>query len=77
MAKEFTVEELSQFDGQNGHPAYVAIDGTVYDMSNVGPWEGGHHHGNVAGQDLSQAILKSPHLKSVLPKLPVVGTLKA
>lgn len=75
MNKQFTHAQLSQFNGQNGQPAYVAIDGQVYDVSNVGPWTGGQHHGNVAGQDLSQAILKSPHLKTVLPKLPVVGTL--
>ena len=72
---DLTKTELAKYDGQNGQPAYVAIDGTIYDVSNVGPWQGGKHHGNVAGQDLSQAILKSPHLKSVLPKLPVIGKL--
>ncbi len=73
--KEFTLEELKKYDGQNGNPAYVAIDGTVYDMTNVGPWAGGKHHGNTAGNDLSSAILKAPHGKSVLGKLPVVGVL--
>ncbi len=38
MAKTFTLEELKQFNGQNGQPAYVAVDGVVYDVSNVGPW---------------------------------------
>ncbi|MCW3779072.1 cytochrome b5 domain-containing protein [Levilactobacillus namurensis] len=73
--KNFTIAELSQFDGQNGHPAYVAVDGTVYDVSNVDAWAGGQHHGNVAGKNLSAAILKSPHGKGVLQKLPVMGTL--
>lgn len=73
--KTFTVAELSQFDGTNGQPAYVAIDGTVYDVSNVPAWADGQHHGNVAGKNLSAAILKSPHGKGVLKKLPVMGTL--
>lgn len=73
--KIFTAEELSQFDGKNGNPAYVAIDGTVYDVSGVEPWQGGEHHGNLAGRDQSAAILKSPHGKGVLAKLPVVGKL--
>ncbi|KRM12300.1 cytochrome b5 domain-containing protein [Paucilactobacillus suebicus] len=76
MAEQtFTKEELSKFDGQNGNKAYVAIDGTVYDMTDVPAWANGQHHGNVAGQDLSDVILKSPHGKSVLAKLTVVGKL--
>lgn len=73
--KEFTRAELKQFDGQDGRKPYVAIDGVVYDMSPIGPWAGGKHHGNVAGNDLSEAILHSPHLKTVLPKLEAVGKL--
>lgn len=73
--KTFTVEELSQFNGQNGQPAYVAIDGNVYDVTGVAAWQGGQHHGNVAGKNLSAAILKSPHGKGVLNKLPLVGQL--
>lgn len=71
----FTLDELKHYDGQDGRPAYVAVDGVVYDVSQVGPWKGGQHHGNHAGADLSQAITHAPHLKSVLPKLPVVGKL--
>lgn len=73
--KTFTKDELSKFDGQNGNRAYVAIDGVVYDMTDVPAWKNGQHHGNTAGRDLSQEILKSPHGKSVLTKLPVVGKL--
>lgn len=75
MDKTFTLEELKQFDGQDGRPAYAAVDGVVYDLSNVGPWAGGKHHGNHAGLDLSEAITHSPHGKAVLAKLPVVGKL--
>ncbi len=73
--KTFTLEELSQFDGANGNPAYVAVDGTVYDVSDKPLWTGGTHNGNMAGQDLSDAILKSPHGKAKLKDLPIVGTL--
>ena len=48
--KTFTREELAKFNGQNGQPAYVAISGTVYDVSNKAAWKGGKHHGNEAGQ---------------------------
>jgi len=40
--KEFTLEELSQYDGSNGKPAYVAIEGVVYDLSKELTWAGGH-----------------------------------
>ncbi|GAX00552.1 cytochrome b5 domain-containing protein [Secundilactobacillus silagei] len=75
MAVNLTKEELKQYDGKNGHKAYVAIDGTIYDLTDVDAWKNGEHHGNVAGQDLSAVILKAPHKKSVLEKLPVVGKL--
>lgn len=74
--KTFTQEELAQFNGQNGQPAYVAIAGTVYDVSGKDAWQGGKHHGNVAGQDLTDILLnKSPHGDKVLKGLPVVGKL--
>ena len=46
--KIFTEEELERYDGQNGNPAYVAIDGVVYDVTDVSAWKGGVHHGNRA-----------------------------
>lgn len=73
--KQFTLEELKKYNGKNGQLAYVAIEGTVYDVSNVEPWKGGKHHGNEAGNDLSEAIMKSPHKHFVLSKLNEVGKL--
>lgn len=61
--KIFTEEELERYDGQNGKPAYVAIDGVVYDVTNVSAWNGGVHHGNKAGQNVSEIIKRSPHGK--------------
>ena len=76
MAKEFTREELQQYNGQNGQPSYVAVEGVVYDVSGKDAWAGGQHHGNVAGKDLTKIITSvAPHGKRVLDGLPVVGKL--
>jgi predicted heme/steroid binding protein len=76
QGKVFTLDELAKYNGQNGMPAYVAVDGVVYDVSNVSLWQGGSHQGlHQAGQDMTQEIKQSPHGKQVLAKLPVVGTL--
>jgi len=70
----FNKAELAKFDGQNGQPAYVAVDGVVYDVTGVDAWAGGKHHGNLAGQELTAIIdTHSPHGRSVLKKLPVIG----
>ena len=74
--KVFTLEELSQYDGKDGNPAYVAVDGVVYDVSDKPLWAGGEHQSRVsAGKDLSEEINSSPHGKSKLNDLPVVGKL--
>ena len=71
--KTFTKDELAKYDGRTGNPAYIAVDGVVYDVSNVRQWKSGSHEGNSAGQDLTEAIKQAPHGKSVLEGLPVVG----
>ena len=71
-----SLAELAQYDGKNGHMAYIAVDGIVYDVSTVAAWKNGQHNGFSAGNDLSKAILGSPHGKSVLGKLVIVGKLK-
>lgn len=74
--KEIKKNELAKYNGQDGNPAYVAVDGIVYDVSDSPAWTNGKHHGNLAGTDLTDALLnQSPHGKKVLAKLPVVGKL--
>ena len=73
-APVFNSETLATFDGQDENPAYVAINGVVYDVTDVPNWRGGLHNGNTAGKDLTDVLGKSPHGETVLKDLPVVGT---
>jgi predicted heme/steroid binding protein len=78
--RTFTLAELATFDGKNGRPAYVAVDGVVYDVSASAMWPQGEHTscnlGARAGQDLSDEIAKAPaRMRSQLSKFPVIGTL--
>lgn len=76
-ANLFTAASLSKYNGQNGKPAYVAVNGVVYDVTHAPKWHNGQHvSGITAGQDLTQAIADSPHGTSVLKNLPVVGKMK-
>ena len=75
---ELTLEQLKQYDGKNGNPAYVAVDGVIYDLTNVSAWKNGDHHGYTAGNDLTDIIKnKSPHGLKNLEGKPVVGKLVA
>ncbi len=70
-----TVEQLSQYNGTSGKPAYVAVDGAIYDLTGIKAWKKGKHKGrHTAGTELSKEIKKnSPHGLQVLKKLKVVG----
>lgn len=74
--REFTLEELAQYDGQEGRDAYVAVDGYVYDVSDSDRWMDGIHQGRIeAGQDLTDEIDESPHGRAVLDRIPKIGIL--
>ena len=71
-----TLEELAAYNGQDGMPAYIAVDGIIYDVSDVIEWTGGAHNGFSAGNDLTEQIKTiSPHGVSKLTGVPAVGTL--
>lgn len=75
--KIFTLAELKAYDGKNGNPAYVAVNGIIYDVTHAKNWINGKHESGVtAGRDLSTVIGDSPHGTSVLQDLPVVGRLQ-
>jgi len=73
--REFTLEDLKQFDGVDGRPAYVAYDGTVYDVSDSSMWDDGDHMGShSAGADLTAEHDDAPHDVHIID-FPIVGTL--
>lgn len=73
--REFTKDELKQFDGQDGRPAYVAYKGMVYDLTESSMWAMGDHEGmHYAGNDLTAEHDDAPHDEHVLD-FPEVGKL--
>ena len=69
--------ELANYDGRDGRSAYVAVSGTVYDVSESLRWQEGNHEGtHQAGQDLTEALKSAPHVRTVVERFPVVGKLE-
>ncbi|HWQ78508.1 MAG TPA: cytochrome b5 domain-containing protein [Anaerovoracaceae bacterium] len=71
---EFTRAMLSQFDGQEGRPAYVAVNGMVYDVTDFPPWSGGIHNGILAGADQTM-YFNICHKPEQLGKMRIIGRL--
>ncbi|MCL4502268.1 MAG: cytochrome b5 [Deltaproteobacteria bacterium] len=75
--KEFTVEDLAEFNGADGKPVYIAYQGRVYDVSDSDLWAGGEHMAcHTAGADLSAEFPEAPHGEEVFERYPLVGILK-
>lgn len=71
----FTLDELATFDGQDGREAYIAVDGVVYDVSNVPQWAESSHFGFAPGIDATEALAAAPHGAGQLDRAVVVGVL--
>lgn len=76
----FTLQELATYNGQNGQPAYIAVDGVVYDVTGQPDWPMGNHQpcgtDAMAGHDLTQVLNGAPPvMRTYVQRLPVVGTL--
>lgn len=70
----FTLSQLAQYTGANGSTAYIAVNGIVYDVTDV--FVNGTHQGiQLGGTDATAVFAMSPHSQSLLSTLPVVGTL--
>lgn len=74
--KEFTIEELAKYDGSSGNPAYVAVNGIVYDVSLSPSWGGGTHFGIYSGKDLTTQFNSCHKMSQILNKLPKIGVIK-
>lgn len=79
-AAVLTVADLAKYDGKNGNQCYVAVDKTVYLIEGKALWQNGEHAPSsgqaMCGKDLTAVIEKSPHGRSKLQQLTVVGQLQ-
>ncbi|WP_242986527.1 cytochrome b5 domain-containing protein [Vallitalea guaymasensis] len=73
LDRTFTIEELKEYNGEKGRPAYIAVDGVVYDVTYNPSWGGGTHFGVVAGKDITDEFNKCHGGENVLTQLEVVG----
>ena len=72
--EEFTQQQLAQFDGKEGRPAYIAYRGKVYDVTESFLWMGGRHQVlHQAGEDLTDVLDTAPHGEDLLERIPVIG----
>lgn len=69
----FNKMSLAAFNG-DGTKAYVAVDGLVYDVTDVKAWQSPHADRLEPGKDYSKEIKQSPHGKKNLEGLEVIGT---
>ncbi len=75
--KEFSSEELSSFNGNDGKPIYIAFQGMVYDVTKSRLWAKGlHMNRHPAGKDLTAEISAAPHGTEVLERYPQIGAVK-
>lgn len=74
--RKFTVEELKQYHGRDGKPAYMAYKGKVYDITESFLWINGDHQGqHEAGRDLTSEMANAPHGEEMLERVKLVGVL--
>lgn len=76
--QEFDSKNLGAYNGSDGRPCYISVNGKVYDVSESGLWTGGRHmEMHSAGQELGESLKNAPHGEAVLDRLEQVGVLKA
>lgn len=69
----FTIDELARYNRKNGNPAYVAVQGVVYDVTNNAAWAAATHFGLTAGRDLSSEFTSCHPGQPILSSLNIVG----
>ncbi len=76
VERTFTREQLADYDGRDGGEAFVAFEGTVYDLTDSPMWiDGDHESEHQAGTDLTEAMADASHGPESLVGFPVVGRL--
>lgn len=74
--KVFTMDELIKYDGTNGNPAYVAVGGVVYDVTNNPAWAAGNHFGLKSGGNYTDEFAACHANQDILSKLKQIGRLQ-
>lgn len=77
--QEFTLEEIKQkYNGKDGNPSYVVVDGIVFDVTNIDEWSNGSHHGLSVGEEHTDSFYSchGQKIDMLKKKLPIVGYLK-
>lgn len=73
----YNADQLAQYNGKNSKECYVAIDTDVYEIPQGKLWQDGKHASSegqaYCGVDLSDVIGQSPHGRSKLGTLEIVG----
>lgn len=74
-----TIEQLAQYNGKNGQPMYVAVEGKIYDLTKCRYWKDGVHDKSpedaIAGRDLTEILKTSKHGSKRVTRYPMVGYL--
>lgn len=73
----FTTDELANYNGQGGNPAYIAVEGIVYDITpNLDFWTTGINSAVVPGRDVTTHVSRLYGSLSILGGLKIVGILR-
>ncbi len=76
VGESLSPSRLRAFDGKEGRPAWVSVDGVIRDVSGSRLWkEGTHARRHQAGEDLTAALAGAPHGPEVVLRMPEVGVL--
>ena len=74
-ARTVSMTELEANDGLEGRPAWIAVNGIVFDVSQSPGWDDGEHRGVKAGTDGTDLFVGSPHTYEFMARTPIVGRL--
>lgn len=75
--KEITISELAAYDGKDGKPAYIAVNGIVYDVSKESTWDLDIKWELPGGRDLTIEFQSNREMSKLLGLLTKVGVVKS